>query len=75
MTQQTPPQDIDRLLPSPAGKALLLHWIQDGILEFVAEDNTNFNEDGNWRLRAAGNTLYIEYHTGGSWTEIARHEA
>jgi hypothetical protein len=75
MSQRTPPQDLDRRLPSPAEKAVLRHWVQDGILEFVAEGNTGFNEDGNWRIRLSDSTLYVEAHTGGTWVEIVKHEA
>jgi hypothetical protein len=50
--------------------------VQDAELELVADGNTGFDQDGNWRIRIdASGDLVIEVRDGGSWVEQASWEA
>ncbi|MFW6116776.1 MAG: hypothetical protein ACOC6F_03525 [bacterium] len=66
---RTPHRDIDNQLPSPDEKMTLQKLLREQKFEIVAEGNTDFDQDGNWRLviDAAGN-LHLDKRESGSWT-------
>jgi len=65
---RTPHREIDKRLPTPDEKRTLQKLLQDQKLEIIAEGNTDFDQDDNWRfvIDAAGN-LDLEKRVGGSW--------
>jgi hypothetical protein len=68
-------REIDALLPTDQEKLTLRHLVNDAELELVAEGNTGFDQDGNWRIRIdGGGRLVIEVRDGGSWVEQAAFE-
>jgi hypothetical protein len=69
-------RDIDARLPSSQEKRALRNLVHKAELELVADGNTGFDQDGNWRLRigSSGN-LVIEVRDSGAWAEQARWTA
>jgi hypothetical protein len=65
-------RDIDARLPTLQEKETLRNLIQNAELELVADGNTGFDQDGNWRLRVNGSgDLVIEVRASGAWVEHA----
>ncbi|MEA3374931.1 MAG: hypothetical protein U9R72_01835 [Chloroflexota bacterium] len=69
---RTAHRDIDQQLPSPDEKRTLQKLLREQKLEIVAEGNTDFDQDGNWRLviNSSGD-LDLERRESGSWTNKA----
>jgi hypothetical protein len=65
---RTAHREIDQWLPTPDEKRTLQKISRDQKLEIIAEGNTGFDQDGNWRLviDAAGN-LDLDKREAGSW--------
>ncbi|MFW6126128.1 MAG: hypothetical protein ACOC58_03395, partial [Chloroflexota bacterium] len=69
---RTPHRDIDKQLPSPDEKMTLQKLLREQKFEIVAEGNTRFDQDGNWRLVINSNgDLDLERRESGSWTTKA----
>jgi hypothetical protein len=65
---RTPHRDIDQRLPTPDEKRTLQKISREQKLEIIAEGNTGFDQDGNWRLVIdAGGNLDLEKRESGSW--------
>ena len=65
---RTPHREIDQQLPTSDEKQTLQKLLQDQKLEIVAEGNTGFDQDGNWRLVIdSGGNLDLEKRVSGSW--------
>lgn len=66
-------REIDARLPSLQEKQTLRNLVQNAELELVADGNTGFDQDGNWRIRVDSNgDLVIEVRDAGSWDQQAR---
>jgi hypothetical protein len=66
-------RDIDARLPTLQEKETLRNLIHNAELELVADGNTRFDQDGNWRLRIdSSGDLVIEVRDSGSWIQQAR---
>jgi hypothetical protein len=69
-------REIDTYLPSDQEKQTLRNVVKNAELELVADDNTGFDQDGNWRIRIdSSGDLVIEVRDSGSWTQQAKFEA
>jgi hypothetical protein len=69
---RTPHRDVDQRLPSPDEKRTLQKLLREQKLEIVAEGNTDFDQDGNWRLVIdSGGNLDLEKRESGTWTTKA----
>ena len=67
---------IDLQLPTPQEKQSLRNLLDNAELEFVQDDNTGFDQDGNWRIRIdSSGDLVIEVRTAGSWVQQAAFTA
>jgi hypothetical protein len=66
---RTAHREIDQRLPSPDEKRTLQKILREQKLEIIAEGNTGFDQDGNWRfvIDASGN-LNLERRGSGIWT-------
>lgn len=67
-----PHREIDQRLPTADQKTTLDQLTQDQKLEFIAAGNTDFDQDGNWRLviDATGN-MDLDKRESGSWVNKA----
>jgi hypothetical protein len=69
-------REIDAHLPSDQEKQTLRNLVDLAELELVADDNTGFDQDGNWRIRIdSSGDLVIEVRDSGSWTQQASWSA
>jgi hypothetical protein len=65
-------RDVDARLPSLQEKQALRNLVRNAELELVADGNTGFDQDGNWRIRIDGSgELVIEVRDSGSWVQQA----
>ena len=69
-------RDIDQHLPAAQEKRALRNLVQNAEIELVADGNSGWDEDGNWRIRidSSGN-LVIEVRDSGSWVQQAKWTA
>lgn len=67
-----PHREIDKRLPSLDVARTLQALLQDQKLEFIAEGNTDFDQDDNWRIMIdSSGDLVIEQRESGSWVTKA----
>jgi hypothetical protein len=69
-------RDIDQALPTLQEKQALRNLVANAELELVADGNSGWDEDGNWRLRIdSSGDLVIEVRDSGSWVQQAKWSA
>ena len=69
-------RQIDLQLPTPQEKQSLRNLLDNAELEFIQDDNTGFDQDGNWRIRIdSSGDLVIEVRMAGSWAQQAAFTA
>jgi hypothetical protein len=69
-------RDIDQALPTLQEKQALRNLVANAELELVADGNSGWDEDGNWRIRIdSSGDLVIEVRDSGSWVQQAKWSA
>ena len=65
---RTPHRDIDQRLPTTDEKITLQKVVREQKLEIIADGNTGFDQDGNWRFVIdSGGNLDLDKRVSGSW--------
>jgi hypothetical protein len=71
-TGRTAHREIDKRLPNPEEKRTLQKLILEQKLEFIADGNTDFDQDDNWRLVIDGSgNMDLDKRESGSWVNKA----
>jgi hypothetical protein len=69
-------RDIDARLPSLQEKQALRNLLRNAEIELVADGNSGFDQDGNWRIRIdSSGDLVMEARDSGAWVTQATWSA